>query len=126
VTSRRLPAAVLKRAGGIAAQRDIPELAPENLRQWLHHRPPPAGGSPAGRILLWPDTFTTYFDPQVGRAAVRVLERLGYAVEAPTRPVCCGLTWLTTGQVGAARRVLRRSIAAVRPWLAAGVPVVGL
>ncbi|MDQ3454754.1 MAG: 4Fe-4S dicluster domain-containing protein, partial [Actinomycetota bacterium] len=126
VSARRFPAAVLKRAGGIAPERDIPALAPENLRQWLVRRPPPVGEPRAGRVLLWPDTFTTYFDPQVGQAAVRVLERLGYAVEAPTRPVCCGLTWLTTGQVATARRVLRRSVAVVRPWLAAGVPVIGL
>ena len=55
-----------------------------------------------------------------------MLEALGYAVELPPRTVCCGLTWTTTGQVGAARRVLRRSLRAIEPWLAAGVPVVGL
>ena len=126
VSRSRLPAALLKRAAGIAPQRTIPALAPENLRRWLDRRPPAATDPQAPRILLWPDTFTTYFDPQVGQAAVRVLERLGYAVEAPARPVCCALTWLTTGQVGAARRVLRRSLAAVSPWLDADVPIVAL
>ncbi len=125
VAARRWPAAALKRAGGIAPERGIPALAQENLRQWLARRPAPSR-APERRILLWPDTFTTYFDPQVGQAAVRVLERLGYTVEAPGRAVCCGLTWLTTGQVGAARRVLRRSVTALRPWLDAGVPVLVL
>lgn len=84
-----------------------------------------AGGS-AGRVLLWPDTFTNHFDPGIAAAAVAVLESLGYAVELPPRAVCCGLTWTSTGQVDAARRVLRRSLRTIEPWLAAGVPVVGL
>ncbi|MGH3568013.1 MAG: FAD-binding and (Fe-S)-binding domain-containing protein [Pseudonocardia sp.] len=85
-------------------------------------------GRPAGRgrVLLWPDTFTNHFDPGIAADAVAVLESLGYAVELPPRAVCCGLTWTSTGQVDAARRVLRRSLRTIQPWLAAGVPVVGL
>jgi FAD/FMN-containing dehydrogenase/Fe-S oxidoreductase len=83
-----------------------------------------AGGE--RRVVLWPDTFTEHFDPAVGRAAVAVLEALGYRVEVPDGPVCCGLTWYSTGQLGPARRVLRRSLERLRPWLEAGVPVVGL
>ncbi len=55
-----------------------------------------------------------------------MLEALGYTVELPPRAVCCGLTWTSTGQVDAARRVLRRSLRAIEPWLAAGIPVIGL
>jgi len=88
-----------------------------------------AAGVPATdgrRVLLWTDTFSTAFDPAVVRAATAVLTKLGYAVELPPRTVCCGLTWTSTGQVATARRVLGRSLAAVEPWLSAGVPVVGL
>ncbi|WP_214407040.1 FAD-binding and (Fe-S)-binding domain-containing protein [Pseudonocardia lacus] len=83
-------------------------------------------GRGRGRVLLWPDTFTNHFDPAVAADAVAVLESLGYAVELPPRDVCCGLTWTSTGQVDAARKVLRRSLRTIEPWLAAGVPVVGL
>ena len=79
-----------------------------------------------GRVLLWTDTFSSAFDPAVVRAATAVLAALGYEVELPPRTVCCGLTWTSTGQVAAARRVLGRSLAAIAPWLSAGVPVVGL
>jgi Fe-S oxidoreductase/FAD/FMN-containing dehydrogenase len=78
------------------------------------------------RVLLWTDTFSSAFDPAVVRAATAVLGALGFTVELPPRTVCCGLTWTSTGQVGTARRVLGRSLAVVEPWLAAGVPVVGL
>jgi Fe-S oxidoreductase len=84
------------------------------------------GAAGGRRILLWPDTFTDHFDPDIGHAAVTVLEALGYRVEVPEKPVCCGLTWYSTGQIGAARRVLRRSLDVLRPWLDEGVPVVGL
>ena len=82
-----------------------------------------AGGTP---VLLWVDTFTDYFTPEVGRDAVRVLEAAGYAVQIAAEPVCCGLTWISTGQLDGARRQLRRSLRALGPALGAGIPVVGL
>ena len=77
-------------------------------------------------MLLWVDTFTDYFTPEVGQAAVRVLEAAGYAVQITAEPVCCGLTWISTGQLDGARRQLRRSLRALGPALGAGIPVVGL
>jgi Fe-S oxidoreductase len=44
----------------------------------------------------------------------------------PTEPLCCGLTWISTGQLATARRVLRRTVDALAPYLREGVPVVGL
>jgi Fe-S oxidoreductase len=76
-------------------------------------------------VLLWVDTFTDYFTPEVGIAAVRLLEDAGHAVRI-TDPLCCGLTWITTGQLDAARRILRRTVAALAPHVAAGMPIVGL
>jgi Fe-S oxidoreductase len=145
--------AVAKRLGGIAPERAIPPVARRpfirggrpargvrkatfrargdmkvaflaRLRPEVARAPGESADRP--RLLLWPDTFTNHFDPGVAADAVAVLEALGYAVELPPRTVCCGLTWTTTGQVGAARRVLRRSLRAIEPWLAAGVPIVGL
>ncbi len=72
------------------------------------------------------DTFTNAFSPEVGQAAVRVLEDAGYQVQLTSGNVCCGLTWISTGQLDGARRQLRRSLRALRPALDAGIPVVGL
>ena len=122
-------AAVAKWLGGIAPERAIPEIARETYTttartRALAGRPRPSGAR--GRVLLWPDTFTDNFDPSIAADAVAVLESLGYAVELPPRTVCCGLTWTSTGQVGTARRVLRRSLRTIEPWVSAGVPVIGL
>jgi FAD/FMN-containing dehydrogenase/Fe-S oxidoreductase len=121
-----LLAALAKRAGGIDARRPLPRFAAQTFRAWFASRPAPE--TPAGRtpVLLWVDTFTDHFTPEVGRAAVRVLEAAGYTVQITGEPVCCGLTWISTGQLDGARRQLRRSLRALGPALRAGIPVVGL
>jgi len=78
------------------------------------------------KVILWPDTFTNSFYPEVGKAAVAVLEDAGFTVEVPVRPVCCGLTWISTGQLGVAAAMLKRTIRTLRPQLQAGTRVVVL
>ena len=81
---------------------------------------------PPGTVMLWPDTFSNAFHPGVARAAVAVLTDAGFEVRVPNRPVCCGLTWISTGQLATAKQVLRRTLTALRPALAASIPVVVL
>ncbi|WP_158893979.1 FAD-binding and (Fe-S)-binding domain-containing protein [Amycolatopsis anabasis] len=118
-------ASLLKRAGGIAPERALPVFAPKpftrsraDLRRW--------GGSGGKPVLLWPDSFNNYFTPGVLEAATEVLTAAGFDVVLPDRGVCCGLTWVSTGQLGVARRVLRRTLSVLRPYLDAGYQVVGL
>lgn len=112
-------AALLKRIGGIDPRRELPPLATETFERWFRHRTAAPGGR---EVLLWPDTFTNHLDPAPARAAVELLEQLGYTVRLPDGPVCCGLTWHSTGQLDVARRVLLRSLAALPPAL----PILGL
>ncbi len=115
-------AGLAKRLGGIDTRRPLPEFAARSFRSWFAGRPPVKGRP----VLLWVDTFTDYFTPEVGQAAVRVLEAAGYAVQVTDGPVCCGLTWISTGQLDGARRQLRRSLRALEPAVRGGTPVVGL
>ncbi|MEE4546237.1 FAD-linked oxidase C-terminal domain-containing protein [Streptomyces sp. V4-01] len=119
-------ARVGKRLAGVA-DRDAPLFAEQSFLSWWRDRrvPEPEPGDPRA-VVLWPDTFSTYFHPSVARSAVRVMEDAGFRVAVPEQAVCCGLTWISTGQLGVARRVLNQSVAALRPWIAAGTPVVGL
>ena len=82
-------------------------------------------------LVLLADTFNTYFEPENLRAAVRVFGAANYRtlVAEPTdggRPLCCGRTYLATGMVDEARAEARRMLAALKPFLQRGVPVVGL
>ena len=117
---RRGVARLAKRIGGIDHRRELPTFARRTFRSQFT---PSASGTP---VLLWVDTFTDHFTPEVGRAAVRVLERAGYAVRITDEPVCCGLTWISTGQLDGARKRLRATLDALEPALTQGIPIVGL
>ncbi len=116
-----------KLLAGVDGSRAAPVFAEESFVQWWRARAdePPDPADPR-TVLLWPDTFTTYFHPAIGRSAVRVLADAGFRVAVPTRPVCCGLTWISTGQLDTAKRVLRRTLDVLAPYLEAGTPVIGL
>jgi FAD/FMN-containing dehydrogenase/Fe-S oxidoreductase len=114
--------AMAKRAGGIDARRPLPQFAPQTFREWFADHPTRTGTP----VLLWVDTFTDHFTPEVGQAAVRVLQGAGYDVQITEKPVCCGLTWISTGQLDGARNQLRRSLTAVDQAVRFGTPIVGL
>ncbi|MBO0877476.1 MAG: FAD-binding oxidoreductase, partial [Pseudonocardia sp.] len=121
-------APVLRRAAARAAglaDRRIPPFAGQPLRRWFA-RHTPRGDGHLGTVMLWPDTFTNFFHPRIGRAAVAVLEDAGWRVELPEGPLCCGLTWISTGQLATAKKVLTRTVRALAPHLRAGGLVVGL
>ncbi len=123
-------APLLKKVGGIAEERDIPKFAPRTfVSMWKRRRTPAHGrgsAAPNGPVILWPDTFSNAFHPQVAKSAVAVLEDAGFEVRVPTQPVCCGLTWVSTGQLNVAKKVLSRTLDVLRNDIRAGVPVVGL
>lgn len=124
-------AALAKRLGGIAPERPIPAIATEPFTRWWRaqgRRLPAAARGADGnrdreRIVLFPDSFTNYLAPEAGRAAVRVFDAAGVEVTVPPRPVCCGLTYVTTGQLDTARTVMRRTLDHLAPALDAGLPV---
>ncbi|MCY3678363.1 MAG: FAD-binding and (Fe-S)-binding domain-containing protein [Gemmatimonadetes bacterium] len=92
------------------------------------------------RVVLFVDTFSRYFDPNVARAAQSVLDRLGYEPVGPTpataptptparargRPLCCGRTYISAGMLDHARAELQRTVAALAPFARRGLPIVGL
>ncbi|MFH9399462.1 FAD-binding and (Fe-S)-binding domain-containing protein [Streptomyces sp. NPDC017638] len=116
-----------KRLAGVDAARRAPVFAEESFVQWwrARGRPEPDPADPR-TVVLWPDTFSTYFHPAIARSAVRVLEDAGFHVAVPTEPVCCGLTWISTGQLATAKKMLTRTLGVLRPYLEAGTPVIGL
>ncbi|MFI2778006.1 FAD-binding and (Fe-S)-binding domain-containing protein [Streptomyces sp. ALB3] len=113
-------AALVKRLGGIDPRRTLPVLARQTFRAWARTRTPGAG--PA--VVLWPDTFTDHLSPEAGRAAFRVLESAGRSPVLPGRGVCCGLTYVSTGRLDAARAVMSRTLDRTEASL--GTPVVVL
>ena len=124
VMENRALAGVVKRLGRLAPEREVPTFAQESFRDWFDRREPqPAGGC---RVVLWPDTFTNYLNPEIGRAAVDVLEAGGYRVELPPRPLCCGRPLYDYGMLTLAKRQLRQIVDALKPVIDEEVSLVGL
>ncbi|MGH3629434.1 MAG: FAD-binding and (Fe-S)-binding domain-containing protein, partial [Sciscionella sp.] len=117
---------LLKRVGGIAAEREIPYFAEETFTARFARRQDSNGRGSKGRVLLWPDTFNNNMHPQVAEAALAVLTDAGFEVAVPRQTLCCGLTWISTGQLATAKHVITRTLRALRHELRAGTPVVVL
>jgi Fe-S oxidoreductase len=141
-----------KRLGGIAPERELPRVARRTFSRWWERRRAHRPDTQGDLVVLWPDTFTEHLSPAVGRAAVRVLEAAGLRVALPptvhlARPpvgdgrtvaldpsallrgrgrVCCGLTYVSTGQLDRARAVMRRTLDLMEPVLETDAPVVVL
>ncbi|HZT62408.1 MAG TPA: FAD-linked oxidase C-terminal domain-containing protein [Burkholderiales bacterium] len=116
-----------KRALGFAAERSLPKWR----RPFLNSLRTSDSTGKAGEVVLFVDTFSNYFEPENARAALAVLDRAGYGVHIARaadggRPLCCGRTFLAAGMVEEAKAEARRMIAALKPHVERGVPVIGL
>lgn len=85
--------------------------------------PPPTSKGP---VLVWVDSFSDCFESAIFAATVQVLVRLGWDPQVLERTACCGLTWISTGQLDGAKRQLRKAAAELAPVVAKGIPIVGL
>ena len=115
-----------EKALGISAKRGLPAWRRDPFQA------PVAVGPEGGReVVLLADTFNTTFEPETLEAALTVLDAGGYRVHLPRpadggRPLCCGRTFLAAGLVDEARAEARRTLEALRPFVARGLPVLGL
>jgi FAD/FMN-containing dehydrogenase/Fe-S oxidoreductase len=124
VTHAPVVSRMVKGMGGVAAERDAPRFARRPFVSWFSsHQPLHPEGPP---VVLWPDTFTNYFEPHVARSAVTVLEAAGFRVELPSGPVCCGRPLYDYGMLSTARRLVKWTLRRLEPHLRAGTPIVGL
>ncbi|MEQ6900637.1 FAD-binding and (Fe-S)-binding domain-containing protein [Nocardioides sp. YIM 152588] len=118
-------AALAKAAAGVDRRRTVPAFAATTLRHWARDRP---GAASPGRpdVWVWADSFTDHFRAGPGRSAVAYLESCGLRVGVIEERACCGLTWITTGQLDQARRIVSGAVGVLAGYVDSGVPVVGL
>ncbi|HEX3210776.1 MAG TPA: FAD-binding and (Fe-S)-binding domain-containing protein, partial [Geminicoccaceae bacterium] len=120
-------AALSERALGFSARRSLPRWHREPYRPRTDLG---RGGDDGREVVLLADTFTTWFEPEIARAAEAVLTAAGYRVRTAgpggSRPLCCGRTFLATGLLEEARREAKRTLGALAPLVERGLPVIGL
>jgi FAD/FMN-containing dehydrogenase/Fe-S oxidoreductase len=124
---RELPAfrRLLERSLGIDSRRKLPRFAEETFEAWWRRRGRRSRPGARGETLLFLDTFTNYHEPEVGRAAVRVLEAFGYGVRVP-RVRCCGRPMISKGLLREARENAGWNVRALSTWARGGIPIIGL
>lgn len=115
-------ARLAKAAAGVDQRRSLPRFEERPLRERGAATPPPTEVD----VYVWADSFTDRFSAGTGRAALALLEQAGLRAAVIQEPACCGLTWVTTGQLDAARRILTRTVATLHPYVSSGATVVGL
>jgi FAD/FMN-containing dehydrogenase/Fe-S oxidoreductase len=138
---QRIPglAQMMERVAGFTARRSLPAWHSRPFREprgaasrSSSATTDPTAASRNGEVLLFVDTFNRWFEADVARAAERVMRAAGYAVtfarprSGGARPLCCGRTYLSAGQLDDARAEARRTIEALLPYAERGVPIVGL
>lgn len=117
--------AIARRALGIHRARELPRFVPRTFRSWFTRRSVTASPN-AREVVLFPDTFNNFFEPNVAIAAVEVLERAGFRVTIPARDVCCGRTLYDQGMLDRAKRYLTRALDILASAASRGIPIVGL
>ena len=95
---------------GLAARRPLPVYARERFDHWYAKRNGRARKSDR-RVILWDDCSVRYYEPEIGKAAVKVLEAAGYEVILPKGACCCGRPAFSVGRLDVARRFGLRNVA---------------
>jgi FAD/FMN-containing dehydrogenase/Fe-S oxidoreductase len=118
-----LTAGFAKRMLHIAPQRTLPEFAPSTFRSRIKARRNENG---TGAVLLWADTFTNYFQPNIAEAAHQVLSDAGFNVKVLQRHVCCGRPLYDFGMLDKAKQYLTAAMDALAEEISDGTPIVVL
>jgi FAD/FMN-containing dehydrogenase/Fe-S oxidoreductase len=114
----------------LSARRSLPQWRADiyqDRSDWTYDT-----SAPTGDVVLFADTFNRYFEPEHLRDARKVLTAGGYRViaalpsDGDPRPLCCGRTFLAVGAVEEAKREMERTVAALAPFAARGIPILGL
>ncbi len=136
---------------GLDSRREMTAFATERFSRWFKKHGPAAGtdsgvaqhsraGTEEGRasrgggragtdrrdVILWADSFSEYLDPTAAEAMVELLHDAGYTVRIPSGNACCGLTWISTGQLDGAKARLTQTLDILGPAALQGVPIIGV
>jgi Fe-S oxidoreductase len=118
---------------GFSARRSLPEWQSDHFFARQHGTATREETLAAERpVVLFVDTFNGFFESANAQAALQVLQAAGYTVhlaakaKADGKHLCCGRTYLATGQVDEAKAKAREVVEALGPFAAKGIAIVGL
>src|SRR5918912_446527 len=115
---------LIKGAGGLTTEREMPPFAHRTFKAWFKERGPKNLSSPP--VVLFPDTFNNYFHPETAKATVEVLEDAGYRVVVPQQHLCCGRPLFDYGMLDTAKAFFNHLVDGLRPYAREGICLVGI
>lgn len=108
---------------GLDSRREMTAFATQRFSRWFKRQKVKKQGRD---VILWADSFSEYLDPAAAEAMVELLQDAGYTVRIPSGQACCGLTWISTGQLDGAKKRLLGLLDILGPAAEAGVPIIGV
>jgi FAD/FMN-containing dehydrogenase/Fe-S oxidoreductase len=118
--SNLAPRTLLERVAGIDRRRPLPRFARDTLIRWDKRRRHATGRE----LVFLADSFTTFTEPAIGRAAIELLEAAGYSVRLESGG-CCGRSSISKGLLDRARGMAEDMTERLAPYAERGVPIVG-
>jgi FAD/FMN-containing dehydrogenase/Fe-S oxidoreductase len=109
---------------GVDHRRRLPRFASRSFASWFNtHQPHPSAGR-AGRVVLLDDCLTSYCEPEINQAAVKLLEQAGFAVERAGL-WCCGRPFISKGLLEKGKALARRNVGRLIEFVDQGLPILG-
>ena len=110
---------------GIHKDRSLPKLSNDNFTSWFNNRSQPTAKISTSKAVYFHDTWATYYHPEIGKAAVKLLEAAGLDVIIVANRVCCGRPMLSKGMVESAREGALKNASLLAPYANEGIPIIG-
>lgn len=101
---------LMEKTLGISAKRSLPHYTRKRFDRWFASNARNGADHPRGKVILWDDTFVRYHEPNIGIAAVKVLNALGFEIELLKDRKCCGRPAFSQGNLDAAAEVGRHNV----------------
>ena len=110
---------------GISSERTLPQLAKNNFIKWFNNRVHPTDTNTDNKVIYFHDTWATYYHPDIGKSAVKLLEAGGFEVILVENRVCCGRPMLSKGMIEPARERAFKNVSLLARYATTGIPIVG-
>lgn len=110
---------------GVHKNRSLPKLSNDNFTSWFNNKMQPAENNRNSKVIYFHDTWATYYHPEIGKAAVEILEAAGLEVIIVENRVCCGRPMLSKGMIEPARKQALKNVSILAPYAMQGIPIVG-
>jgi len=110
---------------GISRKRSLPIMSKKPFTKWFYERRKDNKHPCKGNVVYFHDTWVSYYLPQIGQAAVELLEAAGYDVILEPNRVCCGRPLLSKGMIEPARARAASNVRLLARYASQGIPIIG-